>query len=179
VDFLARSDRLRGVLPSRFVTRGSAVMPVAGMPVWRQLRNDVDQLPNPTCQLFLHSLHCETWQADKFTGVPVHDKHSHAADAFRGLGVIHKTPEPERPIEDWSFSMPHRSDGALLDGLSNSNCERAICGAKKRNGQPCNAPMVAQRRCRMHGAPAHKPKPLPSGGWPRWSARRCGRWRRR
>src|SRR5262249_1766556 len=45
----------------------------------------------------------------EFTGPPVHDRHSHAADAFRGLAVRHKTPEPERPVEDWSFSTPYGS----------------------------------------------------------------------
>jgi phage terminase large subunit len=37
----------------------------------------------------------------EFTGTPVHDRHSHAADAFRGLAVRHKTPTlPELPPHD-------------------------------------------------------------------------------
>jgi len=33
-----------------------------------------------------------------FTGTPVHDRHSHAADAFRGLAVRHKTPTLQKPL---------------------------------------------------------------------------------
>jgi phage terminase large subunit len=32
----------------------------------------------------------------EFTGTPVHDVHSHAADSFRGLAVRHKVPEPDK-----------------------------------------------------------------------------------
>jgi hypothetical protein len=36
---------------------------------------------------------------NEFTGTPVHDIYSHAADAFRGLAVRHKPPkEPERTV---------------------------------------------------------------------------------
>ena len=33
---------------------------------------------------------------NEFTGTPVHDIHSHAADAFRGFAVRHKEPKPAR-----------------------------------------------------------------------------------
>ena len=37
----------------------------------------------------------------EFTGTPVHDRHSHAADAFRGVAVRHKTPTfPAPPPPD-------------------------------------------------------------------------------
>jgi hypothetical protein len=43
----------------------------------------------------------------EFTGTPVHDRHSHAADAFRGLAVRHKTPEePTPPADEYSYVFP-------------------------------------------------------------------------
>jgi hypothetical protein len=40
----------------------------------------------------------------EFTGTPVHDGHSHSADAFRGLAVRHKTPEEPKPVvEEYSY----------------------------------------------------------------------------
>lgn len=47
---------------------------------------------------------------NEFTATPVHDKHSHGADAFRGLAVRHKIPKltekkaappPYRPVSPW------------------------------------------------------------------------------
>jgi hypothetical protein len=49
----------------------------------------------------------------EFTGTPVHDWSSHAADAFRGLAVRHKTPETPRPHDyeyQYSYRMPHPLD---------------------------------------------------------------------
>jgi phage terminase large subunit len=43
----------------------------------------------------------------EFTGTPVHDRHSHAADAFRGLATRHKTPEEPKPVVDeFTYRMP-------------------------------------------------------------------------
>jgi phage terminase large subunit len=43
----------------------------------------------------------------EFTGTPVHDWSSHAADAFRGLAVRHQTPEePKPPADEWSYRSP-------------------------------------------------------------------------
>jgi hypothetical protein len=43
----------------------------------------------------------------EFTGTPVHDRHSHAADAFRGLAVRHGTPEePKPPVDEYSYRPP-------------------------------------------------------------------------
>jgi phage terminase large subunit len=44
-------------------------------------------------------------QLQEFTGTPVHDWSSHAADAFRGVAVRHRTPEPEREPE-FAYRMP-------------------------------------------------------------------------
>jgi phage terminase large subunit len=43
----------------------------------------------------------------EFTGTAVHDGHSHAADAFRGLAVRHKTPEAPKPVvEEYTYQFP-------------------------------------------------------------------------
>ena len=43
----------------------------------------------------------------EFTGTPVHDRHSHAADAFRGLATRHRTPEEPKPVVDeFSYRFP-------------------------------------------------------------------------
>jgi hypothetical protein len=43
----------------------------------------------------------------EFTGTPVHDRHSHAADAFRGLAARHRTPEEPKPVVDeFSYRLP-------------------------------------------------------------------------
>lgn len=49
----------------------------------------------------------KTWneRLGQFTGVPVHNWASHGADAFRGLAVRHKAPEPpkeKRAVPNWS-----------------------------------------------------------------------------
>ena len=45
------------------------------------------------------------------TGTPVHDWSSHAADAFRGLAVRHKTPEEQKPVVDeYTYRFPSEHD---------------------------------------------------------------------
>ncbi|WP_394854224.1 HGGxSTG domain-containing protein [Sphingobium naphthae] len=39
---------------------------------------------------------------------------------------------------NWTCSMP-----AITD--------RAVCGAKRRNGEPCRKPPMANGRCHLHG----------------------------
>jgi phage terminase large subunit len=51
----------------------------------------------------------------EFTGTPVHDRHSHAAAAFRGLAVRHRTPEEPKPVVDeYSYRMPSALDWTNL-----------------------------------------------------------------
>jgi hypothetical protein len=43
----------------------------------------------------------------EFTGTAVHDRHSHPANAFRGLAVRHKAPEePKSTVDEFSYRMP-------------------------------------------------------------------------
>jgi phage terminase large subunit len=46
---------------------------------------------------------------NEFKPTPLHDWAEHGASAFRYLAVRHKTPEPPRRVEDWSFSTPYGS----------------------------------------------------------------------
>jgi len=55
----------------------------------------------------------KTWSAKmgEFSGTPVHDWSSHAADAFRGLAVRHKPPEEPRVlVDEYIYRFPTEHD---------------------------------------------------------------------
>ena len=52
---------------------------------------------NPSRPVLFHGDVFNAWTGE-FSGTLVHDRHSHAADAFRGLAVRHKTPTLPKPL---------------------------------------------------------------------------------